>query len=88
MRSPPSWTTPKRRRAQRTRAIPDGVYEAESFMDDDGVTIGKRIPIRVRVTVKGEGMTIDLTECRAQVRGFYNSGVTTGSPAPRSPTSA
>src|SRR6516164_11402705 len=46
----------------RTRSIPDGVYEAESFMDDDGITVGKPIPIRVRVTVKGDGTTIDLTE--------------------------
>ena len=36
---------------ERVRAIPDGVYEAESFMDDDGVAIGKRIPIRVKVEV-------------------------------------
>ena len=35
----------------RVREIPDGVYEAESFMDDDGVRIGERIPIRVRVEV-------------------------------------
>jgi N-methylhydantoinase B len=62
----------------RTRSIPDGVYEAESFMDDDGVTVGRPIPIRVRVTVKGDGMTIDLTEVARQVRGFYNSGITTG----------
>jgi N-methylhydantoinase B len=62
----------------RTRSIPDGVYEAESFMDDDGIAIGKPIPIRVRVTVKGDGMTIDLTEVARQVRGFYNSGITTG----------
>ena len=62
----------------RTRSIPDGVYDAESFMDDDGVTVGKPIPIRVRVTVKGDGMTIDLTEVARQVRGFYNSGITTG----------
>ena len=62
----------------RTRSIPDGVYEAESFMDDDGITVGKPIPIRVRVTVKGDGMTIDLTEVARQVRGFYNSGITTG----------
>jgi N-methylhydantoinase B len=62
----------------RTRAIPDGVYEAESYMDDDGVTVGKPIPIRVRVVVKGEEMTIDLTEVSRQVRGFYNSGITTG----------
>ena len=62
----------------RTRSIPDGVYEAESFMDDDGIAIGKPIPIRVRVTVKGDEMTIDLTEVARQVRGFYNSGITTG----------
>jgi N-methylhydantoinase B len=62
----------------RTRSIPDGVYEAESFMDDDGISIGKPIPIRVRVTVKGDEMTIDLTEVARQVRGFYNSGITTG----------
>src|SRR4029450_5933414 len=31
------------------RQIPDGVYEAESFMDDDGVNIGKHIPIKVRI---------------------------------------
>jgi N-methylhydantoinase B len=61
-----------------TRSIPDGVYEAESFMDDDGIAIGKPIPIRVRVEVKGEEMTIDLTEVSRQVRGFYNSGITTG----------
>ena len=37
----------------RVREIPDGVYEAESFMDDDGVRIGERVPIRVRVEVDG-----------------------------------
>src|SRR5882724_10228736 len=50
----------------RTKSIPDGVYEAESFMDDDGISVGKPIPIRVRVTVKGEEMTIDLTDVSAQ----------------------
>ena len=47
-------------------------------MDDDGVDIGTRIPIKVRVEVRGEEMTIDLSECQQQVRGFYNSGSTTG----------
>jgi N-methylhydantoinase B len=61
-----------------TRSIPDGVYEAESFMDDDGVDIGRPIPIRVRVEVRGEEMTVDLTEVSRQVRGYYNSGYTTG----------
>ena len=62
----------------RTSAIPDGIYEAESFMDDDGVNVGERIPIRVRMEVYGDEMTVDLTDVSKQVRGFYNSGVTTG----------
>ncbi len=62
----------------RTNAIPDGVYEATSYMDDDGVEISKRVPIKVRVIVKGETMTIDLSEVSKQVRGFFNSGETTG----------
>ncbi len=62
----------------RTLTIPDGVYEAASFMDDDGVEIGKKVPIVVRVEVAGDEMTIDLSQISPQVRGFYNSGVTTG----------
>src|SRR5581483_1301898 len=62
----------------RTLTIPDGTYEAESFMDDDGIDIGKRVPIRVKVIVKGDEMTVDLTEVSKQVQGFYNSGITTG----------
>jgi len=62
----------------RTKSIPDGVYEAESFMDDDGIEIGKKVPIRVRVIVKGEEMIVDLSEVSRQVRGSFNSGVTTG----------
>ena len=62
----------------RTITIPDGVYEAESYMDDDGIEVGKPVPIRVRVVVKGDEMTVDLTNVSKQVRGFYNSGITTG----------
>ena len=62
----------------RTLSIPDGTYEAEAFMDDDGIEVGKSIPIRVKVTVKGEHMTVDLTDVARQVRGFYNSGPSTG----------
>ena len=58
--------------------IPDGVYEAESFMDDDGVTSGKQIPLKVRVIVEGEEMTIDLSEVSRQVGGYFNSGITAG----------
>jgi N-methylhydantoinase B len=60
------------------RSIPDGVYEAESFMDDDGIDHGQRIPIRVKVTVDGDRMIIDLTGVADQVKGFYNSGEAAG----------
>jgi N-methylhydantoinase B len=63
---------------ERVAAMPDGVYEAESFMDDDGITIGARVPIRVKVEVKGDRMTVDLTDVSKQVGGFYNSGATAG----------
>ena len=62
----------------RTLSIPDGIYEAESFMDDDGVDVANRIPIRVRIEVSGDRMKVDLAEVAHQVRGFYNSGITTG----------
>ncbi len=62
----------------RVAAMPDGVYTAESFMDDDGINVGQRVPIRVRVTIAGERMTVDLTEVAQQVQGFYNSGETAG----------
>jgi N-methylhydantoinase B len=58
--------------------IPDGVYGAESFMDDDGVNLGKNIPIKVKVEVRGEEMTVDLSGVSPQVAGPYNSGATAG----------
>jgi N-methylhydantoinase B len=62
----------------RVREIPDGEYLATSFMDDDGISIGKHVPINVRVVVKDDQMTIDLTDVSKQVGGFYNSGITAG----------
>ena len=66
------------RARERVAAFPDGIYEAESFMDDDGVAAGQRVPIRVKVIVDGDRMTIDLTDVSSQVSGFYNSGETAG----------
>ena len=60
------------------RRIPDGIYEAESFMDDDGVNLGKHIPIKVRLEVKDDDMTVDLSGVSPQVAGPYNSGATAG----------
>ena len=46
--------------------LPDGVYEAESAIDDDGVLKGEPVPIRVKVTIKKGEMTIDLSGCSAE----------------------
>lgn len=56
------------------KGIPDGTYEAESFMDDDAVDIDQPVPIRVKVTVSGDEMTVDLSRMSPQVKGFFNSG--------------
>jgi len=58
--------------------IPDGRYSAEAFMDDDGVTVGTQVPIRVTVEVHGDTMSVDLSDMSPQVAGYYNSGATAG----------
>jgi N-methylhydantoinase B len=58
---------------EQIRAIPDGTYEAESFLDDDGMHEG-RIPIKVRVIVDDDEMTIDFSDMADQVPGCINSG--------------
>jgi len=58
--------------------IPDGEYVAETSMDDDGVDLGRPVPIKVRVIVRGDQMTIDLSELSPQVAGYFNSGDTAG----------
>jgi len=56
------------------KSMPDGVFEAESFMDDDAVDLDQPVPIRVKVIVRGDEMTVDLSGMSPQVRGFFNSG--------------
>ena len=51
---------------------PDGVYHGESFVDDDGFD-SKLVPIRAKVTIAGDSLTIDLSESSPQVEGFINS---------------
>jgi N-methylhydantoinase B len=55
------------------KAIPDGTYEAEAFLDNDGVNEA-RIPIRVKVIIAGDEMTVDYSEMADQVSSCINSG--------------
>ena len=72
----------------RTTTIPDGVYEAESYMDDDGVDIGKKVPIKVKVIVKADEMTIDLSDVSSKCAASTIPAAPPASAAPRSPINA
>jgi N-methylhydantoinase B len=58
---------------EKLRALPDGTYEAEAFLDSDGLQ-EEKIPIKVRIIIDNDEMTVDYTEIAAQVRGCINSG--------------
>jgi N-methylhydantoinase B len=53
-------------------AIPDGVYRAEDFLDDDGVT-GKPQRIAVTIRIRGENAQVDFTGSAPQCSGSVNT---------------
>jgi N-methylhydantoinase B len=57
---------------RRIRDLPDGVYTAEDFLDDDGYT-DQPVRIAVQITVSGERATVDFTGSAPQVRGPINA---------------
>lgn len=54
------------------RELPDGVYEAEDHLDDDGYSDDK-VRIVVSVRIKGDQATVDFTGSAPQVRGPVNA---------------
>ena len=60
------------------RAIPNGIYEASSVLDDDGRNLEKTIPIRVKVEIRDEEFIIDFSDISEQVPGFINCGASGG----------
>ena len=56
------------------RKIPDGVYRASSFLDNDGVELDKRMELDIIVRVEGDEMTVDFSGIADQVKGPINSG--------------
>ncbi len=57
---------------QAIRALPDGVWEGEDWVDDDGVD-DRPIRIRVRVEIAGDEARFDFTGTSPQVRGPVNT---------------
>ena len=53
--------------------LPDGTYEAEASIDDDGLIRDEEVPIRVKITIKGSDMIIDLSGCSAERKAAINS---------------
>jgi len=52
--------------------VPNGEYEAEDALDDDGIS-DRPVQIRVRITIRGERATVDFTGSAAQVAGAINA---------------
>ena len=77
------WSQTDKLVREAVRAMPDGVYEAASFLDDDGRDMQKTVPIKVRVEVMGDELTIDFSEVSDQVSGFINCGASGGMAAAR-----
>jgi len=61
----------ERRLRSSIAALPDGRYEFEDYMDDDGFD-AERIPIRCAITIAGEDITLDFTGSAPQVKGSIN----------------
>ena len=54
------------------RDLPDGVYEAEDFLDDDGYS-EERVRIAVRIEIRGDHADVDFSGSAPQVRGPINA---------------
>jgi len=52
--------------------IPDGAYEAEEWLEDDGLG-GGPFPIRVRIVVRGDEAEVDFTGTAPQAEGGVNA---------------
>jgi N-methylhydantoinase B len=54
------------------RQLPDGVYGAEDFLDDDGYS-DEPVRIKVNIKIKGDKATVDFSGSAPQVRGPINA---------------
>jgi N-methylhydantoinase B len=55
------------------RAMPDGIYTHETYLDNDRAG-DQPLPIRIKVVVAGDELTIDYSGIAEQVKGPINSG--------------
>jgi len=55
------------------RDLPDGVYDFLDHIDDDGIDVGKPIPLKVTITKGGDTIHVDWTGTSPQVKGAINN---------------
>lgn len=61
--------------------IPNGTYEASSFLDNDGVHQDETVEVNVAVHVTDEGITVDLSGIGPEASGPMNAGYEGGAVA-------
>jgi N-methylhydantoinase B len=61
----------ERRMRSRIRELPDGVYEAEAWTDDEGAP-GAQKRIKLAIHIAGEALRLDFTGTDSQARGAIN----------------
>ncbi len=54
-------------------AMPDGTYEFEDFLDDDGVEFDRPVRIHAKLTVRGDKLIVDLSGSNPEVHGPINA---------------
>ena len=77
------WDATERETRAFVAKIPDGSYEAETFLDNDGRSLDVPLRIKVKVKVDGDRMVVDFSEMNAQTAGPINSGYSGGLAAAR-----
>ncbi|MCG1025167.1 MULTISPECIES: hydantoinase B/oxoprolinase family protein [unclassified Dehalobacter] len=65
---------------KRIREVPDGIYRATEYIDDDGY---QEEPVKIEIAVKVEGdrLLVDFEGTDKQVKGFINTSVVTATTA-------
>ncbi len=65
----------------RIRRMPDGVYEFEDFLDDDGIDRDRPVRIHAKITINDDRMCVDLSGSAPEVRGPINATLGSASSA-------
>ncbi len=55
------------------RDLPDGVYQFLDHIDDDGIDVGRPIPLNVTISKRDDRIVVDWTGTSAQVKGAINN---------------